>query len=409
MADAMTVIENSPTMLLQGKTNLRTLLPIMAAVFVGFLVIGMGVPVLPLHVHETLGQSALIVGVVAGAQFGVALISRPWAGRHADGRGPKHAVVAGLLVSAAAGLLYLLSLRFVSTPEIAVAVLLAARALLGAGESFVITGAQAWGLALLGARNTGRVLAWMGTAMYAAFALGAPAGDVLYQRYGFAFIALATSAVPLATLLFVMPVRSVAPQARGTRVGLRRILSAVWLPGVGSALSSVGFGAMIAFVSVLFSACGWAVWPAFTTFAVAFIAARLFLGHLADRAGSPRIALVCVLIEAFGQVLIAVSGSSAIALVGAALTGFGYSLVYPAFGAEAVRLAPPQDRGLAMGAYTAFLDLALGVAGPGLGLVAETAGLGAVFVAGALAAFGSAAVAAIFLRRGNVLNPRRSK
>jgi predicted MFS family arabinose efflux permease len=37
-----------------------------------------------------------------------------------------------------------------------------------------------------------------------------------------------------------------------------------------------------------------------------------------------------------------------------------------------------------MGAYTAFLDLALGVGGPALGLVASGAGLGAVFLASSL-------------------------
>jgi len=403
----MSAIERTRMTPLSGEAGINALLPIMAAVFVGFLVIGMGMPVLPLYVHETLGQTALIVGVVAGAQFAVALLSRPWAGRHADGRGPKQTVIAGLLVSAVAGLLYLLSLRFVHSPALAVAILLAGRALLGAGESFIITGAQAWGLALIGTAYTGRVLAWTGTAMYAAFALGAPAGDLLYQRCGFGFIALATGAVPLATLLFVIPVRHVAPKVRETRAGFGRILAAVWLPGIGSALSSVGFGAMIAFVSVLFSARGWAVWPAFTTFAVAFIAARLVLGHLADRSGSATIALVCVLVEAAGQLLIAFAGSSAVALIGAALTGFGYSLVYPAFGVEAVRVAPAEARGLAMGAYTAFLDLALGAAGPALGLVAERAGFSAVFIASALAALGSAAVAAIVLRRGIGSNHRR--
>jgi hypothetical protein len=48
---------------------------------------------------------------------------------------------------------------------------------------------------------------------------------------------------------------------------------------------------------------------------------------------------------------------SALALAGAVLTGFGYSLVYASFGVEAIRRAPPQSQGLAMGAYTAFLDL----------------------------------------------------
>ena len=36
---------------------------------------------------------------------------------------------------------------------------------------------------------------------------------------------------------------------------------------------------------------------------------------------------------------------------------------------------PPQSRGLAMGAYTAFLDLSLAISGPVLGLVARGFGL----------------------------------
>ena len=50
--------------------------------------------------------------------------------------------------------------------------------------------------------------------------------------------------------------------------------------------------------------------------------------------------------------------SFASAVGGSALTALGYSLVYPGFGVEAVRRAPAQSSALAMGAYTACLDLA---------------------------------------------------
>jgi MFS family permease len=371
--------------------------PIMGVVFIAFLVIGLAMPVLPLHVHQGLGLGTFIVGLVAGSQFAASLVSRVWAGRHADTRGAKQAVIAGLLASAASGLLYLLSLRFVGNPEISVAILLAGRAVLGAGESFIITGAQAWGLALAGARNTGKVLAWMGTAMYAAFALGAPIGTTLYGAYGFTAIALATTLVPLATLLLVAPVRRVAPTAR-VHAPITTVLAAVWVPGVGLALSSVGFGAMTAFVSLLFVSRGWTVWPAFTSFAVAFILARVFLGHLADKVGGARVALMFVLIEAAGQAMLWAAPWSALALVGAALTGFGYSLVYPGFGVEALRRAPPQSRGLAMGVYTAFLDLTLGLASPALGLIGGVAGIGAVFLTSAVVVLCAAAIAMRLVR-----------
>ncbi|MBS0326864.1 MAG: arabinose transporter [Proteobacteria bacterium] len=375
-----------------AQTSVMALLPIMGVVFIAFLVIGLAMPVLPLHVHHGLGLGTFVVGLVAGSQFAASLVSRVWAGRHADTRGAKHAVITGLLASAVAGLLYLLSLRFAGEPMISVAILLLGRAVLGAGESFVITGAQTWGLALAGARNTGKVLAWMGTAMYAAFALGAPIGTSLYGAYGFMAIALATTLVPLTTVLLAASVRNVTPTPRD-RTPISAVIGAVWVPGVGLALSSFGFGAMTAFVSLLFAARGWTVWPAFTSFAVAFILARVLLGHLADRVGGARVALIFVLIEAAGQGLLWAAPWSALALIGAALTGFGYSLVYPAFGVEAVRRAPPQSRGLAMGAYTAFLDLTLGLASPGLGLIGAVAGIGTVFLTSALVVLCAAAIA----------------
>src|SRR4051812_5286643 len=156
----------SPT---AARSVVAALLPIMAAVFVAFLVTGLALPVLPLHVHQGLGLGTFVVGLVAGSQFAAALLSRFWAGHFSDTRGAKHALVYGLLLGTTAGLLYFLSLRPAS-PDASAAILIAGRGLLGGAESFIVTGALSWGLALAGAENAGRVMAWVGTAMYAAFA-----------------------------------------------------------------------------------------------------------------------------------------------------------------------------------------------------------------------------------------------
>jgi MFS family permease len=372
------------------------LLPIMASVFVAFIVIGMAIPVLPLHVHQGLGLGTFLVGLVAGSQFAAAILSRVWAGRDADLRGAKHAVVAGLMTAALAGLLYFLSLSCISRPPISVAILLLGRALLGVGESFIITGAQSWGLALLGVENTSKVLAWIGSAMFAAFALGAPLGSALYGTFGFVAVALATTLLPGVTLLFIVPLQRV-PSIANVQTGMMKVMALVWVPGTASALSSIGFGAITAFSALLFVARGWAAWPAFTTFATTFILTRFLFGHVADRFGGPKVALICATIEAAGLGLIWLSAWFALALLGAALIGIGYSLVYPGFGVEAVRKVPAQSRGLAMGAYTAFLDVALGFGTPALGLLADVNGLGAAFAASMLAALGAAAIAAALL------------
>lgn len=391
--------ESGPSREIRPGTRL---LPIMGVVFVAFLVIGIAMPVLPLHVHDGLGFGTFVVGLVAGSQFGASLLSRPWAGQYADRRGPQRAVVLGLVAAAASGLLYLLSLRFFGGPLISVTILLLGRALLGAAESVIITGSVIWGLALTERDSTGKVIAWVGAAMFGAFAIGAPIGSALYARYGFVSIALATTFAPLATLLLAgaLPYVSPLPQSRPSFI---RVMGAVSAPGLGAALSSVGFGAITAFVVLLFAQQGWSrAWLAYTSFTSTFIVARLVLGHLPDRIGGAKVALICVLVQAAGLALIWWAGRAEIALAGAVLTGLGYSLVYPGLGVEAIRRVPPESRGLAMGAYTAFLDLALGLGTPALGLVAGAAGLSAAFLASAVAALGAAAVAARLLMEPSI-------
>ena len=100
------------------------LIPIMAVVLIAFVIIGVALPVLPLHVHQDLGFGAFMVGLVTGSQFGASLLSRMSAGHYADRRGPKRAVVIGLITAIVAGLLYVLSLHFARVPTVSVTILL---------------------------------------------------------------------------------------------------------------------------------------------------------------------------------------------------------------------------------------------------------------------------------------------
>jgi predicted MFS family arabinose efflux permease len=261
----------------------------------------------------------------------------------------------------------------------------------------MIAGALNWGLALAGPNNTGKVMSWVGTAMYVAYAAGAPAGSALYAGHGFTAVAVATTLIPLATLLLVLPLSPVAPSPPAPPA-VAKVLRAVWLPGLGLALSSVGFGAITTFTVLLFAQRGWdQAWLAVTSVSVTFILGRVVFGHLPDRIGGPKVALVCVLIEAAGQALIWLSPSAVLVFVGAGLAGIGYSLVYPGFGIKAVRRSPPENRGLAMGAYTACLDLALGIASPVLGLIASGGNLNTVFLASTLTVLCAGFVAAWLL------------
>ncbi|MBC3948608.1 arabinose transporter [Pseudomonas folii] len=385
---ASTLNSSSPTPAVESSQTgnvFLTLLPITLAVFIAFLTIGMQMPVLPLHLHDSLGMSNLAIGLVIGMQFAVALLSRPWAGNLADLKGARRAVIVGCLFSASSGLAYIASLVFVSTPAASVWILVLGRILLALGESLIATGALGWSLGLVGPQHAGKVMAWVGMAIYGAYALGAPLGVAVNAQWGFSGIAVAVTIIPFLALAVAARVRAVAPSAN-RRTPFYKVLGAVLWPGMGLALSSVGFGLITAFIALLFAEKQWGnASLAFTAFGLAFIGARIFLGHLPDKLGGAKVALVSVVIETIGQLLIWGADTTSLAYLGAALTGFGYSLAFPAFGVEAVRRAPVQTRSLAMGAYVAFMDIALGLASPLAGALAGAQGIASVYLAGAIA------------------------
>src|SRR5260370_7703168 len=89
--------------------SITALLPIMGVVLVAFLVIGLALPVLPLHLHQGLGLSTFVVGLVTGSQFAASLISRVWSGHYPDRRGAKRAAVPRFLTAFLAPPLHRLS------------------------------------------------------------------------------------------------------------------------------------------------------------------------------------------------------------------------------------------------------------------------------------------------------------
>jgi MFS family permease len=375
------------------------LLPITLVTFTGFFTIGLSFPVLPLHIHDTLGMSPTVVGIAAGAQFAAALVSRLWSGTLTDTRGTKLSMQVGMLIAVLGGILYHASLLLLPTPNQSVAVLILARLLIGCAESFIVTGALAWGVMLVGGQNAGMVIAWIGIALYGSYAAAAPVGAALYGYGGFAAIGTMTIVLPLVGLAGLVPLKALPPPV-AKRPPFYKVIGAVLLPGFGLTLIGAGLSSITTFVALLFAARGWAGTSlVYTIFGFAFILARVFFSHLPDKIGGARVALVFSAIEAAGLFMIWPATTPLVAFCGAALAGFGYSLAFPGFGVEAVRRAPPQSRGMAMGAYVAFLDISLGALGPLLGLVASHFGIAAIYPVAAALVFAAVPVALVLLRR----------
>ena len=214
---------------------------------------------------------------------------------------------------------------------------------------------------------------------------GAPVGAGLDRLGGFPAVAVAVVVLPLVAIPLALAIPGVAavPTRRSSMLG---VLRAIWPQGLAMVMASGGVGTVTAFVALRYAERGWSgAGFALAAFGGVYIVSRLFLAGLPDRIGGVRVAMVCLVGEALGLALIAAAGSPALALLGTALTGLGYSLVFPALGVEVVRLVSPEHRGVALGAFLACFDLGLGAAGPVMGLVAAGGGLAASFLAAAVA------------------------
>ena len=371
----------------------RALAPIVLMVFMEFLAMGLPLTILPGHVHGTLGFGSFVVGLAIGAQSWVTLATRHAAGTRADQRGPRSAAMLGLALSVIAGALYAVS-NAVPGSSASLAVLLVGRAMLGVGESLVVTGALAWGVALAGRERSGIVMAWVGIAMYAALAIGAPLGSLVDAHVGFAGMAIAAALAPLPGLGAALLVPAVSPLG-GERIPFYRVARLIWLPGMGLSLAALGFGAIAAFSTLFFGEHGWPhAALAMSAFGAAFVLARLLFGGLPDRFGGARVAMASAAVAALGQIGMWLATSGSMAVAAAALTGLGFSLAFPSFGVEAIRRVPPQNRGVALGAYAASFDVAMGVGVPALGVVVGVFGYGAAFAVGAIASVVSLVIAA---------------
>ncbi|MBS7544749.1 arabinose transporter [Ancylobacter oerskovii] len=378
----------------QGRLLLLT-----AILFASYLCIGISLPIVPVHVSETLGLGNVWAGLGVGIAFLATIASRGTAGSLADRRGAKRAVARGLGCYAAGALVTLAAGLPLSSPVLAYLVLLAGRLCVGLGESLVAVGIIAWGIGLVGPARSGRVLALVGAALYGALAVGGPVGLALYDRFGFAGAMAVSAVLPCLGLLAIWRIPGVAAHPGAERPPFWRVIGRIWPHGSIVCLQGIGFAAIGAFFTLYFLDRGWShAGLGLSAFGGGFVLVRVLFGHLPDRIGGLPVAIGSLAVEAAGQVLIWSAGSPLLALAGAFLTGLGCSMIYPAMGREVVRLVPPHLRGTALGGFSAFQDVAYGLTGPMAGFLADRAGYGSVFLIGGAAAAAGLAIA-LGLRR----------
>ncbi len=382
----------------EGKV-ISQILSTVVFTFLAYLTIGIPLAVLPGYVHLDLGYSSFVAGLSISVQYLSTFITRAQAGRMVDTIGPKKTVIRGMLACIASGAFLVLAAWAVQLPWLSLCMILVSRFFLGIGESLVGTGAIIWGIGRIGANHTARMISWNGIATYGALAIGAPLGVALTQLFGFAAVGLTTLTLALIGYLLARP-RASVPVIRGERLAFRLVLRRVLPYGLGLALGTIGFGAIATFITLYYASHQWSN-AAFslTLFGSFFIGSRLLFANTITRFGGFRVAIVSFLVEAVGLLILWLAASPEVAMVGASLAGFGFALVFPSLGVEAVGLVPAPNRGAALGAYSVFLDLALGITGPLAGLIVGQFGYDDVFLFAAIGALCAVALTLSLYRR----------
>ena len=354
-----------------------------------YIVIGLPNAVLTIFVHTTLGYSTTLAGLTFALQYAATFAARSSAGRLVDKIGPKPVVIGGLIACVCSGLFMGWAATLQNTPALSLTIMLLSRLFLGWAESWTSTGVIIWNIHRAGAENTALAISWNGICSYGGIALGAPVGAALAlfppPYGGLVAIGGLSVALPLFGLTLIGFYQGAKPHAAThAPISFRKALHLVMWHGSALAAGSIGFAAISSFLALYYAVHHWhGAATALAVFGVVFVCIRFFFAAQIKRRGGVFVAMASLLVEAMGLMVIGIFPSQPCALAGAALTGAGFSLLFPALGVLAVNRAGPYNRGAALSAYSIFLDLAIACSGFTLGPIIELSGYRAMFLSSA--------------------------
>ena len=365
-----------------------------------YLSIGLPLAILPAYVHLRMGYSAALAGSVISIQYIATFLSRPWAGRISDNAGAKVSVQWGMSACLASGALLLFAALLHRSPIwLSLAALMASRLALGVGESLGSTGATLWGITAAGPEHTAKVISYNGIGTYGGLALGAPLGVVMEQHWGLASIGVLTLVLCGISLMVATAKKPIAVMP-GEHLPFRDVLGRVTPHGMGLALGGVGYSVLATFVTLFYASRHWdGAALCLTSFGVAFITARLLFIQAINRFGGFPVSMTCLAVESMGVAMMWLAHSPRTAFAGAGLTGFGFSLVFPALGVEAVKRVPEFNRGTALGVYTGFSDVSFFLVGPTAGAVIGEFGYASAFLFALLCVLASLGIVVVLAAR----------
>lgn len=270
---------------------------------------GLLLPVVPLWaVHQ--GAGALAAGAATGVFMGSTVLTQLAAPALVRAHGYRAALLAGTLLLAVPTPLLL---AWGSAPAI-----LAISLVRGAGFGLLTVCGSALIAELLPTGSVARGSGLYGLAVGLPQLFGLPLGTWLAEHWGFPYVFVLATVLPLAALWPVALLPALPPgHAPGGRAGVRAIIAATWRPWLPMLAVSTGFGALATFLPIVISSPA----SALALFAApgAAMLSRWVAGQVGDRLGRP------------GRML-----PAGLALGGLGLLGFSLFSDHPALAVAAV-------------------------------------------------------------------------
>ncbi|WP_159476851.1 MFS transporter [Chryseobacterium sp. 18068] len=371
--------------------------------FIGYFIIGLSLSVLPIFISKNLGYSLLIAGIVISLQYISTFFLRAYSGKVIDGKGPKPAVLFSMIGFSLTGIFLILAYYFKFSPILSLAFLVITRLLTGCAEGMVGASPINWAIMALGEKHTAKIISYNGVACYGALAMGASLGIVIEHKFGLYGIGILSIILGIIGFFFAKTKENKTNTNPQENQSFWKVLGKVAPFGVCLALGGIGFASISTFITLYYNFFHWNNGAlCLSIFGALFVAGRLVFSNVINNYGGIKVAIACLFVETIGLLIIAFATNAQMALVGAGVTGLGFSLIFPALGVMAIKSVSPSNQGSALAGYGLFIDISLGVAGPIIGSVADFFGMQFIFPFSAAMVFIGLGLAYFLKKKSNL-------
>ncbi|KQS91554.1 MFS transporter [Chryseobacterium sp. Leaf394] len=389
--------------LIQPKNINLQLISYVSFTFVGYFIIGLSLSVLPIFISKSLGFSLLVAGLVISLQYISTFFLRAYSGKMIDGKGPKPAVLLSMIGFSATGIFLIIAYYFKLSPILSLGFLIITRLLTGCAEGLVGASPINWAIMALGEKHTAKIISYNGVACYGALAIGASLGIVIEQKFSLYGIGILSILLGIIGYLFAKTKDNKTNNNQKETQSFWKVLGKVAPFGVCLALGGIGFASISTFITLYYNHFHWNNGAlCLSIFGGLFVAGRLVFSNVINNYGGIKVAIACLFVETIGILIIAFATNAQMALIGAGVTGLGFSLIFPALGVMAIKSVAPSNQGSALAGYGLFIDISLGVAGPIIGSVADFFGMRFIFPFSAAMVFVGFGLAYFLKKKSNL-------